>query len=261
MQVVLAPLTRTRTKKRTPSQQRRSQRRLNDFIRTKSLEHATIATEPLNKASQENQVCTVAKHSVNMAASGRVKSSLGTSSPPDPVPQAADRRPLQEKSPTLCIISNSVDSALTQPQQPNSKHISTTQPTVHETPNSKVVLVKTSANTKSLDLTTCFSKQFEEGDKGVPGVRYTSPTGISCWTPVFKGSIPPSVSIPYNIATTSLEDLIGRAKDVSYYEIDHHPGLKIRTGSTSRNITWIPIVTYESPISHRTRSHTVTKRT
>jgi hypothetical protein len=44
-----------------------------------------------------------------------------------------------------------------------------------------------------------------------------------------KGSIPPAISesIPYNITATSLEDLINRAKDVQYFEIENYPGLKI----------------------------------
>ena len=72
-----------------------------------------------------------------------------------------------------------------------------------------------------------------------------------------KGSIPPAISesIPYNITATSLEDLINRAKDVKYFEIENHPGLKIQTGSTSKNISWTPITVSESPIAHRIRSH------
>ena len=72
-----------------------------------------------------------------------------------------------------------------------------------------------------------------------------------------KGSIPPAISesIPYNITATLLEDLINRVKDVQYFEIENHPGLKIRTGSSSKNINWTPITVSESPIAHRTRSH------
>ena len=71
----------------------------------------------------------------------------------------------------------------------------------------------TSTNSKCIDL---YSKHFEEGDDGVPGIRYTSSTGISCWTPVSKGPIPPSsVYIPYKAANTSLKDLMIRARDIS----------------------------------------------
>ena len=248
-QVVLAPpQTRTRTKKKSPSQQRRSQKRLDDFIKAKSL-------EPLN--TEENRVC--AKPSVNIVESGHVDSPIRTSSVQDPLPQVAAGLPLQEKSLLLGdrTISNLGDPAPTPSHRLNSSKLArTTKPTP--------------PSSKSLDLSACYSKQFEEGDKGVPGIRFTSPTGTSCWLPVRKGPIPSTVSIPYNIAASSLEDLMSRAKDVSYCEIEHHPGLKVRTRSTSRNISWIPIVTSQSPIvtsqspivtsqspiSYRTRSRT-----
>ena len=116
----------------------------------------------------------------------------------------------------------------------------------------------TSTNSKCIDLSKCYSKHFEEGDDGVPGICYTSSTGISCWTPVSKGPIShSSVFIPYKTANTSLKDLMTRARDVhvSYKHVRlnmHHPGLKVRTGCTSSNVNWVPIVA--SPVSHRTRS-------
>jgi hypothetical protein len=199
------------------------------------------------------------KPSVSRVESGHVDSPIRTSSVQDPLPQVAAGLLLQEKSLLLDdrTISNLGDPAPTPSHRLNSSKLArTTKPTP--------------PSSKSLDLSACYSKQFEEGDRGVPGIHFTSPTGTSCWLPVRKGPIPSTVSIPYNIAASSMEDLMSRAKDVSYCEIEHHPGLKVRTGSTSRNISWIPIVTSQSPIvtsqspivtsqspiSYRTRSRT-----
>ena len=43
---------------------------------------------------------------------------------------------------------------------------------------------------------------------------------------------------------------MSRAKDVSYCEIEHHPGLKVLTGNTSRNISWIPILSSLNHLYH-----------
>ena len=142
-----------------------------------------------------------------------------------------------------CTISNIGGPAPTPSHRLNSsKLVRTTKPTP--------------SSSKSLDLSARYSKQFDVRIKGVPGICYISRTCTTCWLPVRKGPIISTVSIPYNIAASSLEDLMSRAKDISYCENEHHTGLKVRTGSTSRNISWIPIVTSQSPVSQRTRSHT-----
>ena len=82
---------------------------------------------------------------------------------------------LQEKSLSLGdrTISNLGDPAPTPSHRLNSSKLArTTKPTP--------------SSSKSLDLSACYSKQFEEGDKGVPGIHFTFPTGTSCWSPVMQ---------------------------------------------------------------------------
>jgi hypothetical protein len=246
--VLVPPQTRKRNKKKAPSQKRRSQKRLDAFITAKCLERAS---EPRIKNTQEDRFNVVESDRGHIDTSPRAEATFVH----DPLPQVAPGFPLHDKSPSSSDRTFS-NLASTPSYQPNRLVGTTKLATRHETP-SKVLMRTTSTNRKSLDLSKCYSKQFEEGEKGVPGVRYTSPEGISCWTPVQKGPIPPAISesIPYNIAATSLEDLMNRARDVQYFEIENHPGFKIRTGSTSKNISWTPITISETPIAYRTRSH------
>ena len=109
--------------------------------------------------------------------------------------------------------------------------------------------------TKSVDLSLCTSKRYRKSLDGVPGVCYTSASGVNCWSPASKGLLPhPSVHIPYPVSNTPLEDLVHNAREVSYYEVENHAGLKVRIGCTNRNISWVPIVVL--PVSTRTRSRT-----
>ena len=129
---------------------------------------------------------------------------MGNTSLQDPLLQVATGLPLQEKSLSLGVhtILNLGDSALTPSQQLNSKPISVLSNLlfIKHPLYSKMVPVKTTcANSKSVDSSTCYSKQFEEGDKGVPDICYTSPTSISCWLPVSKDPLPSIMPIPYSI--------------------------------------------------------------
>ena len=128
-------------------------------MKTKSQEYSS-STRPLleNTPTRENP-----DHGVNMADTGHVDTSRS-----------------KETSPTL--------------QTGQEPHIAAGPPMKVDTP-SPFAPEPTSTNAKCIDLSKCYSKHFEEGDDGVPGVHYTSSTGISCWTPVSKGPIPPSSPI------------------------------------------------------------------
>ena len=82
----------------------------------------------------------------------------------------------------------------------------------------------------------------------------TSASGVNCWSPASKGSLPhPSVHIPYPVSNTPLEDLVHNAREVSYYEVENHAGLKVRIGSTHLLGAYCCFASfYKNPISYQT---------
>ena len=242
------------SKKKSPSQVRRSRRCLDEFIKSKSQDCQPKYTLEI---TQDNRACT--NQFVGHAAdSGYVRLMTETSTTfPE---QQATKLPLQVGSSsnsnrTAAHSTKSVPPSSQQLNQLEGKSCTTStqnEPKKMVSPN-HLRTCQTSMNSATIDLSKCFSKCFEKGENGVPGIRYRSSTGSCCWSPVSKSQVP-QVDIPYQVDDTSLEDLMSRAKDVSYCEIQHHPGLKVCTGCASKNIHWVPITA--SPVAHRTRSRT-----
>ena len=255
--------TTRRTKKKSPSQVRRNQKCLKQFLGRKSSVVPPLVDNAGSPVSQNH----VDNHSISQLSQQRVVSSP-THSVGLPVCHQKNATLLEAGSPVNqnhrhvdnhSISQRRAVSPLTHYVGSPACHQRSTTPLeagACSTGASQLVLTDQFVEpTKSVDLSLCTSKRYRKSHDGVPGVCYTSASGVNCWSPASKGSLPhPSVHIPYPVSNTPLEVLVHNAREVSYYEVENHAGLKVHIGCTNRNISWVPIVV--SPVSTRTRSRT-----
>ena len=219
-------LATNRTKrKKSPSQQRRSQRRLQEFL------HRKKQLEASNGAQTKAQA---------RGASVTVPATI------------AERTPCAA-NPTGTRLANKqlefFHGAESETEARANTVPVTERPQGMATPIKDHSLASHSGTVDDIQLAglvSCKSVQFESSD-GTPGLCCTSASGEETWTPIAARTL------NENEFATAIE----AARGVSYRQRDGVPGLEIRKGCTRSSVSSVPVVS--SPVACRTRTRTKTK--